>query len=85
MLGVVVYEHVVRHGQHVAIHVDRGRHDNLQRQARVKPELEVEAGPCQVSGPFRGARQASPQGLEPGTRSRSRIPLEATCAHRVFG
>lgn len=31
MLGIVVYEHVVRDSQDMAVHIDGRRYDNLQR------------------------------------------------------
>lgn len=39
-----MHKHVVGHGQHMAVHVDRGGHDNLWRQAPVRPE-RMGAGP----------------------------------------
>lgn len=31
MLGIVVYEHVVRDSQDMAVHIDSRRYDNLQQ------------------------------------------------------
>ena len=66
VLRVVVHKHVVGHGQHVAVHVDRGGHDNLWRQAPVRPEAD-------------GSRPARRRALNPAAAPGSL--LEATCAH----
>lgn len=50
MLGIVVYEHVVRDGQDMAVHIDGRRYDNLRRKRRRRVKVgggdEIYLGGC---------------------------------------
>lgn len=42
MFGIVVYKHVVRDGQHVAVNVDGRRYNNLQEEGNMSSKVNAE-------------------------------------------
>lgn len=79
VLGVVVHEHVVGHGQHVAVHVHSRRHDHLRDPPSAPPPPPAPQGGGAAVG--RMGLVPVPVGTPQGALPRVRRPPEGSRGH----